>query len=537
MKNFFGVLFVFFVFAPALSWGACVEVTWAFTANDKGCGDAACIAQGLNDYWLGQACGGGGNFCTLIGYGVNPNGSCYNWNSRQDCLATLLRCSTQDEADSAKCALNPEAEGCTDACTEYKNACEAKGGKFEGVVNHDMCTSYCDLCNSPNVLKAKKELYESCCKASMTPEFRCAFTGLASQGEMAVAYPITYTCNTSNWETNKTCKEALDSLNSSSSFNSSSSSVPVSSSSSVSEYCQIFPDDLACICADDSTRPECAYLRSSSSEGAPEGSSGSGEGGEGSSGSGGGEGGEGSSGSGGGGAGGVGDWEYDYRDSLHKIINSTTRTAKNTQGLKDSLGTIATILRYAKCLWQDCTNYDSLRAVFGSESGDSSDIQGIDLDTSGYLGGMEALRDSLAEYWGWGDSATLGDVGYGIDSGSVDSAYGAIREHIGSVFGEGGNNPAQSLGDSLKEILEDKFPTSSWGYTQTCPEVLRTPVTFNIAGIEVNSGVGLGRYFCSPLPTLGLTLGTIARAVIRLIITITMAFGIYKFAMTGGKGE
>ncbi|MCQ2060358.1 MAG: hypothetical protein MJY47_02085 [Fibrobacter sp.] len=523
------VVFFFFFLLPALSWGACSAVVndgrWDCSGHTSGtsCNGVTCSVTG------GFTQSSGSRYCYYEPSNIRCN-SAYGTQSWWVYDRTKTCCDTQAEADSVKCANNPSAEGCTDACTEYRTSCEANGGYFSGSVNYaGVCVGGCDLCSTEPYKEALRLNAQGCCEAGFKPAAHCTSPPVVT-GSVSYSGLVNLTgCEVDFWQQKKVCEEFLDSLNETSS----SSSVPVSSSSSVSEYCQIFPDDLACICADDSTRPECAYLRSSSSEGTPEGSSGS-EGGEGSSGSGGGEGGEGSSGSGGGGAGGVGDWEYDYRDSLHKIINSTTRTAKNTQGITDSLGTIATLLRFARCLWDDCTNYDSLRAIMGSDSGE---VAGIDLDTSGYLGGMEALRDSLAEYWGWGDSATLGDVGYGIDSGSVDSAYGAIREQIGSVFGVGGNNPAQSLGDSLKDILEDKFPTSSWGYTQSCPEVLRTPVTFNIGEIVVNSGYGLGHLFCSPIPNLGLTLGTIARAVIRLIITITMAFGIYKFAMTGGKGE
>lgn len=250
----------------------------------------------------------------------------------------------------------------------------------------------------------------------MTPQYSCGIPGGPSSiSGMVYSEIISMGCNTSNWETQKICDAFYDESSSSES----SSSSTAQSSSSISEYCLIFPNDLACICAENPEHPDCAYLSSnSSSDSQDPGSSGGG--------------GDTSSDSGGGGtpassgSGGVAgdDWEYDYRDSLHRIINATTRTASNTQAIEDNTGAIASILRAAKCLFTDCTNYDQLKLSL------DSNIVIPDGDTAGVIGSMSPLDSNMIEML---DAVANGDIN-GIGPESLQTALLDFGDKVGGFM-------------------------------------------------------------------------------------------------------
>lgn len=427
-------------------------------------------------------------------------------------------CDTQAEADSVKCELDPTAEGCANACTEYQNECESHGGSWQGSVTSDTtCASTCDLCGTPESQAMREYIYNSCCEGGLTPQYSCGFPGLPSSiSGMVYSDVLSMGCNTANWETQEIC----DAFYEESSSSQSSSSSTAQSSSSTSEYCLLFPNDLACICAEDSTRPECDYLKSSSSQAEP-GSSGGG--------------GDTSSDSGGGGtpsssgSGGVAgdDWEYDYRDSLHRIVNATTRTATNTQAIKENTNGIWNLLKNAKCLFTDCTDYDQLKVALDSS------IVIPDGDTAGVIGSMEAIWDStaMADFM---RGAENGDI-YGINGDSVNQALGELGDMVGTAFGDTGGITGEMAG--YKDLIEENFPTSQWSYTNVCPTALTSDVKFNVPPIgEVSAGRGLGDFFCGTLPPFNFSLGNMVRAVIRLALTIFMAIGIFRTA-TGFKDE
>ena len=425
------------------------------------------------------------------------------------CSGAIL-CTTQAEADSVACAQNPDLPTCRNPCSDYKDECESHGGNWQGSVTSDTtCASTCDLCSTPESQAMREYVYNSCCEGGLTPQYSCGFPGGPSSiSGMVYSDVLSLGCNTSNWETQKICDAFYDESSSSQSSSSSSGGV---SSSSVSEYCLLFPTDLACICAADSTNPDCSYLNSSGSPG----SSGSGEGSSGSGGSGGIAGGD--------------DWEYDYRDSLHRIINATTRTATNTQKIENNTNGIWNLLKNAKCLFTDCTDYDQLKTALDSS------IVIPDGDTAGVIGSMRDMWDSsaMSEFL---NAAAAGDIN-GIGPESLQTALLDFGNKTGQIISDTGAISDEM--DKYKEMIEENFPTSQWSYTDACPGALSQNVSFDFPEPigTINTGKNLGGYFCNPLPPFNVTLGNIIRAIIRLALTIAMAMGIFKAATGFNKDE
>lgn len=462
----------------------------------------------------------------LVGASTNPSrpdwpGFC---GSTANCWMSCYQCNTQAEADSVACANNPDLPNCRNACSDYKDECESHGGSWQGSVTSDTtCASTCDLCGTPESQAMREYIYNSCCEGGLTPQYSCGFPGLPSSiSGMVYSDVLSMGCNTSNWETQKICDAFYD--ESSSSQNSSSSTAQ--SSSSISEYCLIFPNDLACICAENPEHPDCAYLSSNSNSSDSQEPGSSGGGGDTSSDSGGG-----GSPSSSGGSGGVAgdDWEYDYRDSLHRVINATTRTATNTQAIKENTNGIWNLLKNAKCIFTDCTDYDQLKTALDSS------IVIPDGDTAGVIGSMRDMWDSnaMSEFL---NAAAAGDIN-GIGPESLQTALLDFGNKTGQIISDTGVLADEM--DKYKEMIEENFPTSQWSYTDACPGALSQNVSFDFPQPigTINTGKNLGGYFCNPLPPFNITLGNIIRAVIRLALTIAMAMGIFKAATGFNKDE
>lgn len=481
----------------------------SLTSSCPACGSGQCEAI-AGDGWRTN--------CKVSSVYWADGGQCFGSGYPSYALCDVVYCDGGSNPDSALCDLFPDSPKCENACTAYQNECESHGGVWEGSLTSDTtCASTCDLCGTPESQAMREYIYNSCCEGGLTPQYSCGFPGGPSSiSGMVYSDVFSMGCNTSNWETQKICNAFYD--ESSSSQNSSSSIAQ--SSSSVSEYCLLFPTDLACICADNPDNPDCAYLSSNSSSDSQEpGSSGGG--------------GDTSSDSGGGGtpassgSGGVlgDDWEYDYRDSLHRIINATTRTASNTQAIEENTGAIASILRAARCLFTDCTNYDQLKISL------DSNIVIPDGDTAGVIGSMSPLDSSMMEML---DAAANGDIN-GIGPESLQTALLDFGDKVGGLYGDssGIKNDMEQFG----QTIQNHFPTAQWSYTGACPAALNKTISFNLPLVgNVDSGKKLGGYICEPLPTLGVTLGSTVRDIVRLVVTIFMAFGIFK-AATGLKHE
>ena len=517
----------------ASSWAACTSVDWGYGSGSV-CGcvgwdrpfDCPSILNANGGYYTSvrqkSPAYGPCNWLTRPSpcSNVCGNVSCGIW-TESPCVYSLF-CDTQAEVDSVACANNPDLPNCRNACSDYKDECESHGGNWQGSVTSDTtCASTCDLCGTPESQAMREYVYNSCCEGGLTPQYSCGFPGGPSSiSGMVYSDVLSMGCNTSNWETNKIC----DAFYEESSSSESSSSSSAQSSSTISEYCLLFPTDLACICAENPEHPDCAYLSSSSSSDSQEPGS-SGGGGDTSSDSGGG----GSPSSSGSGGVAGDDWEYDYRDSLHRIINATTRTATNTQKIEDNTNGIWNLLKNAKCLFTDCTDYDQLKVALDSS------IVIPDGDTAGVIGSMREMWDSsaMAEFM---NQAAAGDIN-GIGPESLQTALLDFGNKTGQIISDTGAISGEM--DKYKEMIEENFPTSQWSYTNACPGALGQNISFNFPQPigTINTGKNLGGYFCSPLPPFNVTLGNIIRSIIRLALTIAMAMGIFKAAAGFNKDE
>jgi hypothetical protein len=182
-------------------------------------------------------------------------------------------------------------------------------------------------------------------------------------------------------------------------------------------------------------------------------------------------------------------------------------------------------LRAAKCLFTDCTNYDQLKLSL------DSNIVIPDGDTAGVIGSMSPLDSNMMEML---NAAANGDIN-GIGPESLQTALLDFGDKVGGLYGD--SSGIKNDMDQFGQTIQNHFPTAQWSYTGACPAALNKTISFNLPLVgNVDSGKKLGGYICEPLPTLGVTLGSTVRDIVRLVVTIFMAFGIFK-AATGLKHE
>lgn len=211
------------------------------------------------------------------------------------CARTQYYCSSPSEGDSLICVLagnlweNGECKEPIDptACDSYRQECESFGGRFTGnVVSSDVsetgCLSFCDMCSSEGQELYRKSRALVCCRKGMAPPASvtsCQNLELSGSPDMSFS---SFDCdNRGGYDCE--CEE----LNS-------------DNASTYNSICNNneWPD------------------QSSDSGGGPGESSSSGEG-------------EPSDTS--------GDWEYDYRDSLHRIIKYDSINMENTSAILSCL--------------------------------------------------------------------------------------------------------------------------------------------------------------------------------------------------------
>ena len=201
-----------------------------------------------------------------------------------------LQCCTQCGADSLNCNGMWDSANCqcTDGCNQERAACESRGGTFHGSYSQSQqcCSGECDLCSSGAVTQTVERYKSICCAAGLA--FPDVGSVCSSTGDIGPC------------------------------------SIDVSTVCTADAPCDcVGPEDMGFTLL----RAQCNSPNSSNSGG----SSSSGDGNS--------SGGGGSSSSGGGGSSGQGnDFEYDYNDSLHKII---VNTAATVQGVQDLLSCFA----------------------------------------------------------------------------------------------------------------------------------------------------------------------------------------------------
>ena len=193
-----------------------------------------------------------------------------------------LQCCTKCGADSLNCngIWNSAECKCSDGCAQERAACEARGGTFHGAFSQSeqCCAGECDLCSSGAVTQTVERYKSICCAAGLA--FPDVGSVCSSTGDIGPC------------------------------------SIDVSTVCTPDAPCDcVGPEDAGFTLL----RAQCNSPGSSNSGGS------SSSGGGSSSDNGGSSGGGGSSGNG-------NDWEYDYNDSLHKII---VNTAATTDGIQD----------------------------------------------------------------------------------------------------------------------------------------------------------------------------------------------------------
>lgn len=156
------------------SWGACSFYNDEYQGYcwTGGCNPnyPSCVTGGTNgkpypcrydgEYWRGEI------------YGKCAQYGAQQWTFE---YITGYCCSSQAEADSAYCALNPTAEGCVEedvppSCQADYQQCVGLGGVWrKGASTSTECASECDLCNSAAQIKVLNSWSKVCCAQGKAP--------------------------------------------------------------------------------------------------------------------------------------------------------------------------------------------------------------------------------------------------------------------------------------------------------------------------------------------------------------------------------
>lgn len=161
------------------SWGACSVYSSRYTNQSV----TSCSNYGsgiVNGSMILTCTGfvskGSGGDC-LIGASTNPSRP--DWpdfcGSAANCWMSCYQCSTQAEADSVACVLNPSAEGCVEEdvpqnCQEDYAECISWGGVWKKVGSTSAgCQSECSLCGSKALTRVMNSVAASCCGKGKAP--------------------------------------------------------------------------------------------------------------------------------------------------------------------------------------------------------------------------------------------------------------------------------------------------------------------------------------------------------------------------------
>lgn len=187
------------------SWADCRTYTTTCNVSSVGCGVSG---NACRIYYDGDNnCQGPKEYGTLSYNGVDyPIINCTN--RSRVCVMTggsleasggisgtinLVGCSTQSEADSALCAINPTAAGCVEedvppSCQADYSQCVGLGGVWRKVASTSSeCASECDLCNSAAQTRVMNSVNKVCCQKGLAPPdsaTRCIPPTGGSQGGM-----------------------------------------------------------------------------------------------------------------------------------------------------------------------------------------------------------------------------------------------------------------------------------------------------------------------------------------------------------------
>lgn len=524
------------------SWGACVTGTYS-GSNCSGCSNSVGYIDCCNDGVKNDRCNptpadlcNGSEPPTTCGHFAQPifGGYCESnrpWSYYRATLSWGIRCDTQVEIDSVKCALDPTAEGCiveTDttlfACTDnisgngglYRLSCKALGGvvtSCNGKTNVDIATDGTLV----------RPLQGTCAQngfgtgviggatadSTSTPKSANAdcFAVIGSKCVMKdKASGNTFTCDCDG-----SCDYALRSL-------------IAGNATCTNPYEQPEENDsLTLPLSSDSQDP----TSSGSGEGSSPSSSPSGEGNS-------------------------SDFEYDYTEFLTNIQANTQQTATELGRSNEFLNGIQNNTETANSLLQAIANKDwsptinvgaphvnvqgdtniinvqgdtarapseILALLRQGGNSDPADTAGLGAQLAGYVLGIDSLvgegvpdmSDSLGGAIA-GMRATLQEIKDTMDNSAISDSltrWNALITNNGVITGEGSN---------------------------ACPSILTRQVTIDFPIVGSVQGGTFGKYLCEPVEPFGVTLWTFVRLILRAVVAITCMFWLYR-AVLGLDGR
>lgn len=192
--------FLIILFFSSFGWSVCQSGNWSFSISAQSAGGLHsesghyCCKSACSTYFCPnqQLCSSASwcqvgtfyNYDSFSGHGgyyTNCDG-CKTQEQNSSCNSgsslsysglvvkyCLNRCSTQAEADSLQCVLDPSAPGCEDKCDSYRSQCDQLGGVFTGHQTETGCAASCNTCGNianSNIMDIK---IASCCSQGLAP--------------------------------------------------------------------------------------------------------------------------------------------------------------------------------------------------------------------------------------------------------------------------------------------------------------------------------------------------------------------------------
>lgn len=524
------------------SWGACTQGTYNVSVDNLG---VFCKYTGSSNAYPKSCTHYSGNPCPeRIGNYLSPTGGLANQGTQGGCpgisnsymfrctsnlCVYTISCTTQAEADSVYCALNPTAEGCvveTDttlfACTDnisgngglYRLACKAENG----VVTYCNGKTNVDIATDGTLVRP---LQGTCAQNG----FNTGIIGGASSDSTSTPPSANADCfaivgstchmkdkasgNTFRCECDGSCNVALRNL-------------MAGNADCTNPYEQ--PEQ-----TDSLDFPLSSPSSSGSGEGSSPSSSPSGEGNS-------------------------SDFEYDYTEILEAIQANTQQTATEIGRSNEFLNGIQNNTETANSLLQAIANKDwtpniNVSAPHVNVQGDTNiinvevqgdtarapseilallrqggntdpaDTAGLGAQLAGYVSGIDSLvgegvpdmSDSLGSAVA-SMRATLQEIKDTMDNSAISDSltrWNALITNNGVITGEGSNN---------------------------CPSILTQQITLDFPIVGRVQGGTLGKYLCEPVEPFGVTLWTFVRLILRAIVAITCMFWLYR-AVLGLDGR
>lgn len=192
--------FLIILFFSSFGWSVCQSGNWSFSISAQSAGGLHsesghyCCKSACSTYFCPnqQLCSSASwcqvgtfyNYDSFSGYGgyytncdgcktQEQNSSCSSGSSLSYSGLVVKycnnRCSTQAEADSLQCVLDPSGPGCEDKCDSYRSQCDQLGGVFTGHQTGTGCAASCNTCGNianSNIMDIK---IASCCSQGLAP--------------------------------------------------------------------------------------------------------------------------------------------------------------------------------------------------------------------------------------------------------------------------------------------------------------------------------------------------------------------------------